>query len=247
MLNLIIADDESFICQQMSQLLDWHELGVKVVGLFVDGGEAIDYIENNRVDIVISDIKMKKISGLDIAKYIYEQHLNTRVILISAYRDFEYAREAVEYKAEAYLVKPTTYEDMYNAVKKAINSIRNSRDFEPEEISAENVVDQAIEYIRHNFPRKVSLQEVSDEVHLTPAYFSRLFKRVMNTNFVNYITEMKIDAAKNLLKYSDEKVYRISEYLGYNTMQHFLRVFKKSVGCTPNEYRLKMERENEGI
>lgn len=118
MYRLIIADDEDFILEQLIEMLSWTEFEFDVVAAFEDGSEVIDFLKDNQVDVVLADIKMKNTSGLEVAKYIHENEINTEVILISGYKDFEYARQAIQYDVFDYLCKPTTYSDITTTFKR---------------------------------------------------------------------------------------------------------------------------------
>lgn len=121
------------------------------------------------------------------------------------------------------------YRDLVIRVCKAINEKKAAR--------VSNVISSAIEYIKKNCNRDLSLSEVADKVNLNPSYFSRLFKEEAGTQFVEYVRIAKMDLAKELLKKSSKKIYEICEELGYVNVQYFSTVFKNTVGMTPNEYK----------
>lgn len=106
MYRLIIADDEKVILKGLRDYIDWKEMGFQVVETFEDGKEALEYIKSNLVDVVLSDIEMAEVSGLELARYISEQKTGHKVVIVSSYKEFEYARKAVEYGVEYYLLKP---------------------------------------------------------------------------------------------------------------------------------------------
>ena len=110
--SLLIADDDDAIRNGMSNYIDWDSMGFYVAASFEDGKEMIEYLEKNHVDVVLTDIQMSENSGLDVARYIFEHHLNTKVIILSGYKEFEYARQAIAYNVEDYVVDPETGEAM---------------------------------------------------------------------------------------------------------------------------------------
>ncbi len=105
--KLIIVDDERIIREGLRTIVNWHDLGFEVVGVFADGQEAIDYITSTPVDAVLTDIKMTFVSGIEVAKYIHENNLNSKVVLLSGYKEFDFALNAITYGVENYLLKPT--------------------------------------------------------------------------------------------------------------------------------------------
>jgi two-component system response regulator YesN len=104
-------------------------------------------------------------------------------------------------------------------------------------VKTSNVISGAIKYIRENCSRDLSLSEVADQINLNPSYFSRLFKEETGTQFVEYVRNLKMEMAKDMLKNSHKKIYEICEDLGYVNVQYFSTVFKNTVGMTPNDYK----------
>lgn len=106
MLKLIIADDEPIICQTIAKMIDWSALGIKLVGLCKDGIEAYNMILDESPDIVLTDIKMPGLSGLDLIKHVHESHLPIQFAILSGYGEFEFAKQAMQYGVKHYLLKP---------------------------------------------------------------------------------------------------------------------------------------------
>ncbi len=101
-----------------------------------------------------------------------------------------------------------------------------------------STVMKAIQFIRGSYANKgLKLQDVAREVHLSPNYFSYLFKKSTDRNLWDYLTEIRMEEAKRLLEHSDKKRYEIAEMIGYESPEHFSRVFKKYYGVSPAEYR----------
>lgn len=118
MYSIILIDNEPFTLEFLSVLVPWQEYGFKLAGKFEDPKDALDFIRENSPDLVISDIRMPDISGIDIAKFCYEFSTGTRVVLISAYRDFEYAKQAIKYSVLDYVEKPVKKKDIIEILKK---------------------------------------------------------------------------------------------------------------------------------
>lgn len=116
MFSVIVVDDEMMIRTSISAFINNCDVGFEVVGTFRDGSDAIKYLEENNVDLVISDIRMVHVSGIDLAQYIYENKPWTQVILLSGYTDFEYAKAAIKYNVKEYITKPTDFENLKNSL-----------------------------------------------------------------------------------------------------------------------------------
>ena len=106
MLDVMLVDDDSVVRRGLKELIKWEELGARVVACAANGLEAMEILKERQIDLVISDIKMPEMNGLHLAEYIYKNLPNTKIILLSAYGEFEYAKMAVQYDVMAYLLKP---------------------------------------------------------------------------------------------------------------------------------------------
>jgi len=114
MYKLIIADDETDIRQGLIEIVDWKKLGYELLAYFSDGREVIEYLENHHVDVILTDIKMSHLSGIDVAKYVYENKLPTKVMLLSGFREFDLAKMAIKYDVVDYLLKPTNFRELHS-------------------------------------------------------------------------------------------------------------------------------------
>lgn len=116
MYKMIIIDDEILMLEYLAAAIDWNEYGFELVSTFKNGEKAVEFLKDNEVDLVITDIKMPKLDGIGVAKYCYENKRNTKVIIVSAYSDFERAKTAIEYRVYRYLLKPLSYNEITNAL-----------------------------------------------------------------------------------------------------------------------------------
>jgi two-component system, response regulator YesN len=122
--KLVVVDDEGIIRKGMCNYIPWGEMGFKVVADFEDGKETIDYLSENPVDVILTDIEMAQVTGLKLASYVDENKLPVKVVILSGYKEFEYARKAVEYNVEYYLLKPIRLEE----VQKVFGKIKTELD-----------------------------------------------------------------------------------------------------------------------
>jgi len=103
------------------------------------------------------------------------------------------------------------------------------------------LINKACAYITENFHKSISLEEVAHTVHLSPYYFSRIFKAEKGFNFVDFLTKVRIDKAKIMLQNPEQTVVRVAAEAGYQDASYFCRVFRQEVGVTPNQYRLQFK------
>ena len=117
MYKLVIADDESIIRRGLCNSINWNSLGFELVASFEDGTEVLEYIKSNQVDVILSDIVMCNVGGLDIAKVVHENSLPIKVVLMSGYQDFKYAHDAIHFQVFDYLLKPMANSEIVEKFK----------------------------------------------------------------------------------------------------------------------------------
>jgi len=149
--SLLIADDDDAIRNGMSNYIDWDSMGFYVAASFEDGKEMIEYLEKNHVDVVLTDIQMSENSGLDVARYIFEHHLNTKVIILSGYKEFEYARQAIAYNVEDYVLKPVNLDELYSIFSKIYQKLGEERREKEERISQKQDFDEMLPELQEQF------------------------------------------------------------------------------------------------
>ena len=120
MLKMIIADDERIIRETISTIIDWKQYGITLTGLCSNGIEAYDMILDESPDLVITDIRMPGMNGLELISRVSQTDLTTQFILLSGYGEFEYAKQAMKYGVRHYLLKPCNEQQIIDAVQESI-------------------------------------------------------------------------------------------------------------------------------
>lgn len=238
-MTVLIADDERYMVDYMKTLVDWKAYGFDRVLTAYGGSLARDMLTEYRPELLITDIKMPKVSGLDLSALVSENEYQTKVIIISGYSEFEYARQALRYNVTEYLVKPILKEDLVEVLERILQ-----RNFEKEEGTVKEngekyeTIELLKDYIDEHFGQDLSLDALGEVVHLHPAYLSRIFKEVTDVNLSGYITDVRMQKAAELLERTNLKVNEVMKRVGYQKSQHFSRLFKEKFGVTPKEYRI---------
>lgn len=241
MYSLIIVDDEVEIGNGLSRYFPWESVGFEVAAVFQQAQAALEYIQSHPVDVVLTDIQMPGMSGIDLVREIYEQHLPTKVILLSAYKKFEYAQQAITYKVAHYITKPTVHSEItevFCSVRKELDEERNQtavKNGNPEGYY-ENLILQ-IKHVIDKDLRGVTLISAAEQVGRSPSSVSRLFLEATGTTFTDYLTARRMEKANELLNCIEYKIYDVSEMVGYSSPKNFARAYKKYFGYTPREYR----------
>ncbi|MEF2244215.1 response regulator transcription factor [Paenibacillus sp. IITD108] len=244
MYNLLIVDDDYEIRNGLCKYFPWDSIGFRVVGNVENGKEAYDFILNNEVDVVLCDIKMPVMSGLDLALKLNASNSHVQIIFFSAYKDFEFAQIALEAGVRRYLLKSTNYNELIRAfsnIKEELDNIeelsQKSQDQQdPSGGFTEKVIATVKQYVETHY-RDVTLEVLSQQVHMNPDYLSKYFKKHAGQLFSDYLTTVRMEAAARLLADIQLKIYEVSDMVGYSNSFNFTRAFKNYYGVTPGDYR----------
>lgn len=237
-MKAIVVDDEHKIrlglCELIEELENW-----EVAGSFQNAAPAIHYLKNQNVDVIITDIKMPHVSGLDLIYQIREADSLVDVIIVSGYTNFSYAQRAIELGVTRYLTKPTNPNELIGILRQIERKQRGEENRREESRPGNQLILKAREYIAQNYRRKITLKEMAEELYISPNYLCELFKRHTDKNLTEYILEYRIDRAKELLMDVRHRVNDVASLSGFSDSQYFSSLFKKKVGMTPTEYRNK--------
>lgn len=246
MYKLLIVDDEPRLRNGISNYFPWNETGFEVLHEADNGKQALEFIENNHVDVVLSDIRMPIMSGIDLAREIYNRGLGIKVVFLTGYKDFEYAKEAINYGVKNYVLKPTKYNELaevFSKIKKELDKEPGNKVFEDTDASEpefsgihEKIISAVKDYVEENY-NDAKLEKAAERVHLSEFYLSKLFKRKTGENFSDFVISVKMKKAAQLLKEIDFKTYEVGHMVGYDSSKTFSRAFKNYFGVSPKEYR----------
>lgn len=358
MYKALVVDDEVLERRVMKKVITEQLKEVRLVGEASNGKEAIELVAEKEPDIILMDIKMPKMDGLEATKKIVDNFPNIKTVIITAYNEFDYAQQAIKYGAVDYLLKPVKlekivgiltsliknieeerlydhllrqskkeseesihfHEEFFAEEKKLYELVREGRmekvdDFveqllvkienqdyplvkfkiriieflvslsrtinqeaeieichfyfegllkEAKEINSvnqltewitkklelvirrvtnaydemgSNVIQKTTNYIKQNYDQKLTLEKVATAVHLNPSYLSHVFKEETGSNFTDYLTEVRLKKAAELLKNSKNSITNIANQVGYQNASYFSQVFKKEFDLTPTQYR----------
>lgn len=163
--KLLIVDDEATMRKGIAEYMNWDAIDCEVVGTACDGMEAISFLQEHDVDIIITDIRMPEVDGLAVAKYVYESHHNQKVILLTGYADFEYAKTAIKYNVTAFILKPTNKKELFEAVQSAQSQLITSKQYT-------NIAKEELAFLKEQF-----LQDLTNQ-----PYISQLLPKLQQYN-----------------------------------------------------------------
>jgi two-component system response regulator YesN len=244
MYSILLVEDEHAIRAGLKKLVEEVIQGFEVKWVAGNGKEAMDMLCGQVPDVLITDIRMSEWNGLQLIERLREKSSDLLVLLISGYSDFEYAKQAIRLGVLGYLLKPVDRVELTQYLSK-ITKILDARAHPPhllQDVSKETKQERPIirkvkEFIGERLDQEISLQYISEQVGLNPQYLSSMFKLETGQNFNDYVTEMRMNKAKHLLKNSNLKIYEVAELVGYMNPKHFMASFKQSVGMTPTQFR----------
>ena len=264
--KVLLADDEQIERMALARRL-LKRFGESLVILqAVDGTEAIKLCSQERCQIVIMDISMPEMNGVEAAEQIRRLDEGCEIIFLTAYDEFSYAKRAIAIHALDYLLKPCEEEELTSVMEEAMRRIQRRRQFEElnrnsecleeesrqEEVYGEEFKDEADmeepdrlgqaaekirRYIQKNYMRDISMQDAARMMNYSDAYFCKLFKQCFDQNFTAYLTAFRIHEARRLLREKNVSVREVSMLVGYYDANYFDKVFKRITGMNPSEYR----------
>ena len=238
-LRVLLVDDEVMIREGFKQLFDWQAHDCEVVGEAGDGMEALTRIDTLHPDIVIMDINIPIMNGLKVIQLSRIKHPHTAFVIVSGYDDFSYCREALRLQITDYILKPVNYEEFGTCIdnlKISLFEQRVSAAAEPEK-QEERTIAGITRYLQELLAEEISLSVLADNFHLNPQYISQLFKSEIGVNFLAYLTNIRMEKARKLLLATSLSIAEVAEQSGYGDYRVFTKVFKKSEGITPSQYR----------
>ena len=217
--SIILADDEQQILYGMKKGIEWEQLGFKVAGVAQNGKEALELMEDLHPDLVISDIKMPFMDGLELAKHIHEDYMNTKVILFSGWDDFEYARLAISYGVSEYIMKPIDYEEMQKLLIRMHEELDKEYNEKVNRAQLEHAYMESLPLLRQQFFNRLVTEEMNEnelksqidnlKLEFTDVAYSIIAVKVGRGDAKDVLSEL---AVKQTLKEALEKIAHVYEF-----------------------------------
>ena len=240
MYELLIVDDEANSRNILASCFPWNDSGFSVCAQKGNGREALEYLKEHTVHVVLTDISMPDIDGISLAKAIYEAPApRPTIVFLSAYDNFQYAQDAICYGVRYYVLKPTNFSELkgiFATIKKELDSKYQISNLDETDYVPDEIIDKVLSYCTKNY-REGSLSDLAESLYLNSSYLSQLIKQRTAKTFSDLLTESRMKQAALLLKDPDSKIYNISNSIGYVNPNNFARAFKAYWGVTPTEYR----------
>lgn len=239
MYKVMIVDDEMYVRNGMAEQIDWKSLNCTVCSMAENGLDALAKYEAERPDLIISDIRMPKCDGIDLLQRLRDNGENVQVIFLTAYDEFNYARDALRLLAADYILKPFEDGELEDSVRRILPKLIQNPSEEENLADSNRFVRETISYIEEQYSSpQLSIATIADNLRISQGYISRLFKKEMNMTIAAYITQVRMKKAALLLKNRQNyKVYEVCEMCGYSDVAYFSSLFRKIYQMTPTEFQ----------
>ncbi|MBB5336033.1 response regulator [Pectinatus brassicae] len=247
---LLVDDDraERYILKRFN----WKSTDFYIAGEAADGKEALILLKKTSFDLIITDIRMPGMDGFSFLDEVRRQNWHGCIVLLSTYSDFEYAQRGIRLGVFDYMTKPPSDKDL-TAVLQRIHTHLTSEKYLQEEIAKkyeihnDSTAAKICRFILNNVENNITLDNFAQEFSLSHDYAGKYFKQKMGKNFNDYLTKIKMEHAKYLLRSGKYKTYEISNKLGYANPDYFRRLFKLNTNMTPGEYKRSSDTEHKSI
>lgn len=236
--RILLVDDEAIILEGYQKLFDWKKYQCEVVGTAMDGEEAIEKAGKLKADIVIMDINLPKLNGLEAIKAIQNEAQDGRriyVVIVTGYDDFAYCQEALRLRVADFILKPIDFESLGTVLEGIVSKVMKDSE---REIPVSGTMKKIISWMECNLEKEnMSLTLLAGQMNMNSTYISQLFKKELGIGYHAYLNQMRVERAKKYLTETDEPITSVADKVGFSDYRVFTKVFKSLVGETPSQFR----------
>ncbi|MGV8979551.1 response regulator transcription factor [Clostridium sp.] len=256
MIKVLIVEDENLIRKGLINTIDWLSMDCIIAGEAANGKEGLKAIIQIKPDLVITDIKMPLMSGLDMLQEACAI-CDFEKIILTSYGEFPYAEKAIHLNVFDYVLKPIDEDKFKIIIKKVVKKIGEKKIFNEficgvkdyKDIDILNLeyylksdkrklqyTDTVISYVKDNFSKKISIEDIAEKLEVSASYLSRNFKENTNQTFHDFLNRYRVQKSIELLMSGKYRVYEISSLVGFTDYKHYATVFKKYIKASPLEF-----------
>lgn len=245
-MNVILVDDEEVAVNALRRRVDWKKYGLEEVFVAYSAQQAREAFQHHAIHVMISDIEMPNGSGLELFEWVKAYYPAVECIFVTCHPEFDYVRKALQLGSADYLLKPIDYEELNEILARLVE--RCGRQAAPlpramhsagtaEDVDRDDVIGIAKRYIREHIQENISIADIAAQVFRSNQHLMRTFKKATGLSVLEYITNERLQLAKELLVDTDLPINRVADCVGYGNYSYFTRLFKRSVGLTPQAFR----------
>ena len=244
--RVIIAEDENLIAKNIAKHIESENPSFKVVGIYSNGEDALSAIKEQPPTVVFTDISMPVMTGLELAAEIHKSMSQVKIVILTGFAEFDYAREAIHYGVEDYLLKPLNNPELRKVLKKIelsmqeiTESVRSEEDAEGN-FTPEEIVTMVKDYIQKHYSSDLDLNSIALHLGFSSSYLTKIFNKYEQTTPSKFIRNYRMTFAKQLLDDKSLTIQQVASSVGYNDPFHFSKSFKQTFGISPTEYRASL-------
>lgn len=265
MIQVVIVEDEPWVRKLIISEIPWDRLGMKLLAEVDDGPRACEVCLSARPELVITDIRIPGMNGLELIRRLRPELTHTRFLIITGHADFHYAQEAVRLGVTEYLLKPVRSNDISTALEKVSSAISRDRASrrriarlrrENETLQAslrsqtgfvetprsvrDPRIHKAVLSIRDRIAEEVPLAELASSVGMSRSSFSSHFRLETGKSYVEFLSDLRAQMGAELLKRPELSISEVASMVGYADANYFARVFRTRFSKTPTDFRREL-------
>ena len=236
--RVLLADDEAAILEGYKLLFDWEKYQCEVVGTAMDGREAVEKARELKPDIVIMDINLPKLNGLEAIRAIQETAPADHpiyMIVVTGYDEFSYCQEALRLRVSDFLLKPIDFDAFGEVIEGVVKKVMENPN---RQVVLSDTLKKIVDYVNENLSDEdMRLTLLAENMNMYPNYISQLFKKELGCGYHAYLNQVRVEKAKKYLRQTNEPITVVAELVGFSDYRIFTKIFKGIVGVTPSQFR----------
>ena len=240
-IRTIVVEDEKRLARNIAKHIEENP-AFTVSALFYNGEDAWEYIRSDPPHLVVTDISMPLMDGIELVKRVHNADLPIHCVILTGYADFGYAREALRANVDDYLLKPVDTAELGRLLRRIeISIVAQQSDAlfsgKEETMRAEEIVSLVKTYVAKNYAGEISLNVLASNLGFSASYLTKVFNKVEGKTPSAYIREYRMNIARQMLENPGATVLAVAEAVGYSDPFHFSKSFKQTFGYPPSERR----------
>lgn len=260
-MKIFLIDDEIVALNALKKRVDWLKYGFTEVHTAQETASVREYLQNEKVDLILCDIELPGENGLALVKEVKEKYPWTECVMVTCHAEFQYIQKAMRYGVKDYILKPIDYEELEGILEKFVKERKELKNQNKIEVIVEKTqlakknMETVLEgdsqearlhcvkqYIEEHIREKITVGELAELVHINEQHLMRIFKKETGQSLVEYITKQRMLLAGELLKNTDHSINFIADCVGCESCSYFTKIFKRHTGFTPREYRQQFKK-----
>lgn len=254
-MKLLLVDDEQLALDGLKENIKALGYSFSAIYTAYSMNEAVDCMKDMQVDLIICDVEMPNGTGLELIEWVKNNKSNVISVVLSCHDEFIYAQRALRLGCIDYILKPATPDALYPVIDKAFRYWKKQHsDQRMKELgeryitsvsdNAEDKSDMAErihEYIVSHITEEIGVGKLSQVFYMSPDYLTRCFKKRYNSTISEYIMDLRLAIAAEMLEKKEMTVTMIAAKVGYPNYTYFTKIFKKKYGVSPFRYKTKSD------